>query len=361
MQEDFALAAFDYDLPEQRIAQFPTDRREQSRLLVLERGSGRRHHLLFADIVGFIRPGDLLVVNNTKVFPARLQGKKESGGKAELFLLNYPEPDPAGGPPSSTRSFTCEALIKSSRRPSLGSRIMVNERCSCLILTDLERGKWRVRLDVDSSLSLADLLNASGQVPLPPYIKRPDGPSPGDAARYQTVYAERPGAVAAPTAGLHFSVELLDLLRERGVGLASITLHVGYGTFAPVESEDIRSHAIHREYVEVPESTAQMIRATKAAGNAVWAIGTTTVRTLEFAGRGNGGVEPLAGWCDLYITPGFTFRVVDRLVTNFHLPRSSLLFLVAALCGREVLLSCYREAIGSGYRFYSYGDAMAII
>lgn len=360
MQQDLTLAAYDYDLPETHIAHVPADRRDDSRLLVLDRGTGLRRHLRFRDITGFFQPGDLLVVNDTKVFPARLFGTKESGGKAELFLLSYPVPVP-GGKTDEALLFDSEALIRSSRRPAVGSRIIVSDSCSCRILADRTGGKWLVRLAVSTGAGLDRLLGEAGHIPLPPYIKRPAGPIAMDAQRYQTVYANRPGAVAAPTAGLHFTADLLAALTAQGVQRATLTLHVGYGTFAPVQSEDIRNHNIHREFIDISQETAEAVAATKKAGGRVWAVGTTTVRALEYAALRTGSVEPVCGWCDLYITPGFSFRVIDQVITNFHLPRSSLLFLVAALCGRDRLLACYREAIGRGYRFYSYGDVMAII
>ncbi len=360
MQEDLTLAAYDYDLPENHIAHVPADRRDDSRLLVLNRSTGLRRHLHFRDITGLFQPGDLLVVNDTKVFPARLFGTKESGGKAELFLLSYPAPVPGEGT-DEVLLFDSEALIRSSRRPAVGSRIIVSDSCSCHILADRGRGTWLIRLAVSAAAGLDRLLGETGHIPLPPYIKRPAGPIAMDAQRYQTVYANRPGAVAAPTAGLHFTADLLATLAARGVQRTTVTLHVGYGTFAPVQSEDIRNHTIHREFVDISEETAAAVAATKQAGGRVWAVGTTTVRALEYAALRTGSVEPVCGWCDLYITPGFSFRVIDHVITNFHLPRSSLLFLVAALCGRDRLLASYREAIGLGYRFYSYGDAMAII
>ncbi len=360
MQEDLTLAAYDYDLPESHIAHYPTDRRDDSRLLVLDRTTGLRRHLHFRDIADFFQPGDLLVVNDTKVFPARLFGTKESGGRAELFLLSYPAPV-SGEETDGAVLFDSEALIRSSRRPAIGSRIIVSDSCSCRVLAHRGGGKWLVRLAISATGGLDQLLGEAGHIPLPPYIKRPAGPTVDDKRRYQTVYANRPGAVAAPTAGLHFTTDLLTALTARGVRQTTITLHVGYGTFAPVQSEDIRGHHIHREFIDISEETAELVAATKEDGARVWAVGTTTVRALEYAALGTGSVEPVCGWCDLYITPGFSFQVIDHLLTNFHLPRSSLLFLVAALCRRDRLLACYREAIDRGYRFYSYGDAMAII
>ncbi len=361
MQEELSLAAYDYDLPESHIAQFPADRRDGSKLLVYNRRCGSRDHVRFTDIVEFFAPGDLLVVNNTKVFPARLFGKKESGGTVELFLLGYPVQanDRRAAPDESL--FTAEVLIRSSRRPAINSRIIINQWCECFVLADLGRGSWRINLSIKAPADLTTILGNAGQVPLPPYIKRPDGPTAIDVDRYQTVYADRPGAVAAPTAGLHFTDAVLARLKDKGVRQTSITLHVGYGTFSPVQCDDIRQHRIHREFTIIPDHCAHLVETTRQAGGSIWAVGTTTVRALEHAARSTGAVQPMHGWCDLYITPGFRFQVVDRLITNFHLPRSSLLFLVAALCGREALLNCYREAIARDYRFYSYGDAMAII
>jgi len=352
MDKDFSLEAYSYHLPPENIAQRPADRRDRSRLLVLDAGDGRISHRGFADIAGYIRDEDMLVVNDTRVFPARLLGRKESGGRAEVFLLGYPMPTEEKG------TAEVEALIRSSKRPKPGSRIVIGDELACTVLELLDGGKARLLLRFDGDLDT--ILGSLGQVPLPPYISREDGTTPEDVLRYQTVYANRPGAVAAPTAGLHFTEELLAQLTARGVQLGAITLHVGYGTFAPVRAEKILEHRIHEEYVEVPEETVTRIETVRQRGGRIWAVGTTTVRALEFAAR-EGSLRPVSGWCDLYIYPGFSFRVVDNLITNFHLPGSSLMFLVAALCGRETLLRCYREAIREGYRFYSYGDAMAVI
>jgi S-adenosylmethionine:tRNA ribosyltransferase-isomerase len=361
MQDDLTLQAYAYDLPAANIAQTPADRRDESRLLVLSRTTGTVQHLHFKDILQFFRPGDLLVLNDTKVFPARLAGTKGSGGKAEVFLLNYPALMPGRKIESVPVSYTAEALIRSSRPPGQGSRISFGDRCSCIMLENRGRGKWLINLQLDGSVELLSFLTDYGQVPLPPYIKREAGPHAGDTERYQTVYARQPGAVAAPTAGLHFTEELLDKLPDCGISVAAITLHVGHGTFAPVEAQEIREHVIHEEFVEISPETATRVNETKARGGSIWAVGTTTARTLEFGARENGTLEPISGWCDLYITPGYTYRLLDNLITNFHLPQSSLMFLVAALCGRQNLLACYREAIEHEYRFYSYGDAMAIV
>ena len=361
MQDDLKLEAYRYHLPEKNIAQFPADKRDRSRLLVLNRSTGAREHQLFHQITKLFSPGDLLVLNDTKVFPARLQGRKESGGKAEVFLLGYPSPATPEDSGSSVVHYRCEALIKSSRPPKAGSAIHFDANGTCVMLEDRARGRWLIELVIEAASGLEALLDSRGEVPLPPYIKRGEGGWDSDKQRYQTVYANQPGAVAAPTAGLHFTHDLLEELRDDGIKTVPVTLHVGYGTFAPVQEEDISNHRIHREYIEISEATAVQVNETRAAGGKIWAIGTTTVRALEFSIDHRHRLVPISDWCDLYITPGFKFRVVDNLITNFHLPESSLLFLVSALCGREMLLNCYREAIARDYRFYSYGDAMAII
>lgn len=359
----YQLDAYDYELPLDRIAQFPQPQRDQSKLLVLETDKTQPAHRLFADISDYLRPTDLLVVNSTKVFPARLLGKKESGGKAELFLLHFPKPVPDQPPTASWREATAIALVKSSKRPKIGSCLLFSEYLRARIDAFNDEGKVEVTLQYrgDNQSTLEELLQRHGQVPLPPYISRPQGHSPEDTDRYQTRYANRTGSVAAPTAGLHFSDALLQQIRAQGVQIAQVVLHVGYGTFAPVRATDIREHRIHREWVEVTAATADLVNQTKAAGGRVWAVGTTTVRTLEFAAQETGILRPMTGECDLFIYPGFAFQVIDNLITNFHLPKSSLLFLVSALAGRERVLSAYHEAIACDYRFFSYGDAMAII
>ncbi len=359
MQQDFVLNSYNYYLPPKNIAQNPADRRDKSRLLVLHTSSGKREHRMFSDIVEYLSGNDMLVVNDTRVFPARLHGVKQTGGKVEVFLLQYPVESGIATSPCATA--VAIALLKASKRPQPGSLILIGESLSCLVLELLEDGKARIELHYPLDKDLSDILAGYGQVPLPPYIEREGGTTVEDVERYQTIYADRPGAVAAPTAGLHFTDSLLDTVSAKGIAVGRITLHVGYGTFAPVRSEEIREHSIHEEHVIVTSETADMINATKKQGGRIWAVGTTTVRALEFAADEQGHVLPFEGWCNLYIYPGYRFRVIDNLVTNFHLPRSSLMFLVAALCGRETLLSCYKEAILKGYRFYSYGDAMAII
>jgi len=357
--DDFLLSSYRYHLPAAQIAQYPADRRDQARLLMLDAVSGEMKHGRFADIIDLIDKNDVLVINDTRVFPARLHGHKASGGKAEVFLLELPRQIAPG-------QALATALVKSSKRPKVGSAILVGDRrgdsLRCLVEEDMDDGKLRLRLSFAPGEDLPALLERLGQIPLPPYISRDEHPAtaPGqDRERYQTVYADKPGAVAAPTAGLHFTPELLAALAEKGVHLARLTLHVGYGTFAPVRSDNILGHAIHSEYIEVPEDCVAAIYEAKRLGGQVWAVGTTTTRALEFAAQ-SGELGATSGWCDLYIYPGFQFRAVDNLITNFHLPETSLMFLVAALCGRERLLACYKTAIREGYRFYSYGDAMAV-
>ncbi len=354
-ENDLTLKGYNYNLPPENIAQHPADKRDNSRLLVLLTKTGAIEHHRFNTIADLINPRDMLVTNNTRVFPARLFGQKETGGKAEVFLLNYPKWD------ERIKKYTATALVRSSKRPRPGSTITINATLSCTVGELLANGKVQIRLNCGNEDRLEQILQHSGQVPLPPYISREKGTTPDDLQRYQTVYAEKAGAVAAPTAGLHFTHELLDMIKQQGTRMGTITLHVGYGTFAPVRTENIKKHTIHSEYIEVPEETVEKILQTKADGGRIWAVGTTTVRALEFSAQKTGSPTAMKGWCDLYIYPGFTFQVIDNLITNFHLPDSSLMFLVSALCGRKTLLECYGEAIRQNYRFYSYGDAMAIV
>ncbi len=356
MQKDHLLSAYNYHLPPELIAQRPTDKRDESRLMVVDKIKGTLAHHRFNDLAGFIGAKDMIVVNNTRVFPARLLGQKQTGGKAEVFLLEYPAIE--DGKEGVAKAI---ALIKASKRPKPGTKITINRNVHCRIITDLGDGKVDLQLHYDPQTGIAETLKTSGQVPLPPYITRVDGCTPDDVHRYQTVYASHPGAVAAPTAGLHFTDLLLESIRKKGALVAQVTLHVGYGTFAPVREEDITRHLIHEEYFSITDETAQAVEETKKRGGKIWAVGTTTVRALEYAAQVSGPLQAMAGWCNLYVYPGFRFRVIDNLITNFHLPDSSLMFLVSALCGRQTLLDCYQTAIREGYRFFSYGDAMAII
>lgn len=358
----YHLADYDYNLPTEHIAQFPAPQRDSSRLLVLDLGVQHLSHRSFTDLCDLLRAGDLLVVNTTKVFPARLLGHKETGGKAEIFLLSFPRLL-AKVSSGAWQEAAALALIKSSKRPKIGSLI----RCTGQLQVRIDRlfadGKAEivVQFQPKAGQDLAQILEEHGQMPLPPYISRPDGALDADQGRYQTRYACQIGSVAAPTAGLHFSDELLAKIRAKGVAISTLVLHVGYGTFAPVRAEDIRDHVIHKEAFTISPETAAAIQQTQQRGGRIWAVGTTTVRTLEFAADAKGQIQPGSGECDLFIYPGYQFRVVDNLITNFHLPKSSLLFLVSALAGRQRILDSYHQAIQNGYRFFSYGDAMAII
>lgn len=361
MQDDFSLEAYNYNLPRGNIAQHPAKQRDHSKLLVLANNTRTIMHKRFADIADLISPGDILVVNDTKVFPARLFGHKETGGKAEVFLLELPREKETLSSSAHYKIAETTALVKSSKRPGRGSVIHINKSLSCTVAEHFDNGKVGMHLQYPASGDLQDILQQCGSVPLPPYIGRSAGTRDEDRQRYQTVYANTTGAVAAPTAGLHFTKQLFEKIRIRGAHVATVTLHVGYGTFAPVRCENIREHKIHSEYLTITEENAERMNRVKNNGGKIWAVGTTTVRALEFSGTSDGLVKSINTWCDLYILPGHRFRVVDNLITNFHLPKSSLLFLVAALCGRKQLLKCYDEAIARNYRFYSYGDAMAIL
>ena len=359
MDDQFQLSAYDYVLPEDQIAQQPAAERDQSRLLVLDCPADRTFHKKFNQVTELFQPGDLLVVNNTKVFPARLLGRKQhTGGKVEMLLLHFPEP---AGENDNFHQATALSLIKSSKRPKPGSMLHFAKSLQARVDTLLPDGKVAVTLFYPATADLESLLETHGRIPLPPYICRPGGSTAEDSRRYQTKYARQTGSVAAPTAGLHFSSQLMSQIKEMGITQAAVTLHVGYGTFAPVRCTDIRRHRIHKEYVSVPNETARAVNRTRACGGRIWAVGTTTARTLEFAADPTGQVQPIEKSCGLYIYPGYRFKVVDNLITNFHLPQSSLLFLVSALAGRERILAGYREAVQQGYRFFSYGDAMAII
>ena len=361
MTREYCITSYDYELPAELIAQTPEDRRDASRLLVLDCCRETIAHRRFTELPALLRPGDLLVVNDTRVFAARLLGRKQTGGKVEMLLLHFPKSDPA--PEKGWYTATATVLLKSSRRPQPGSLLHFTDELSCRVKELLPHGKARVKLyyTLGPHPDLETLLAAIGHIPLPPYIARPQGTTPEDLYRYQTRYAVHTGAVAAPTAGLHFSDRLLASIEGQGVEIAAITLHVGYGTFAPVRCEDIRDHDIHAEDVLISQQTAARVNRAKAEGRRIWAVGTTTVRALEAFADSRGKITAGQSRCDLYIYPGFQFRIVENLITNFHLPRSSLLFLVSALAGRSRINRCYREAIARRYRFFSYGDAMAIV
>jgi S-adenosylmethionine:tRNA ribosyltransferase-isomerase len=346
---------FDYDLPPRLIAQEPPPERDRSRLLVVRRGGPVLGHHVFADLPGLLAPGDLLVLNDTRVLPARLVGRRSrSGGKWEgLFLRETPAGDWELLCQTRGRLLVGETVVAEPDGPPGGGAPPALR----LRLTGRAGGHWLAR--PEEAGSAAELLARFGRTPLPPYIRKGRA-APADRERYQTVYADRPGAVAAPTAGLHFTPRLFDALRERGVGWAFVTLHVGAGTFQPVTAEDVTRHRVQPEWGEAPSATAEAVAACKARGGRVVAVGTTSVRVLETAGSG-GAPRPWAGETDLTVRPPFSFRVVDALVTNFHLPRSSLLLLVAAFTGLESMREAYRVAVEKVYRFYSYGDAMLIL
>ena len=331
---------FHFDLPDELIAQYPLERRGDSRLLCLERNSGELDDRLFADLPDLLSPGDLLVFNDTKVIPARLYGRKETGGRVELLIERILEP---------RRGL---AHIRASKSPREGTRLMVGEENVELRVIGRQGDLFEV---ISPTLDLMDLMERCGHVPLPPYITRTDDEL--DLQRYQTVYAEKPGAVAAPTAGLHFDDRMLGLLAARGINSARITLHVGAGTFQPVRADRLEEHVMHAEYIEVGEDVCEQVKATREGGGRVVAVGTTSVRALESASA-SGRLIPFKGDTRLFITPGYGFRSIDALITNFHLPESTLLMLVAAFAGYRETMEAYRHAVARRYRFFSYGDAM---
>ena len=340
--EQLRLSDFDYDLPEQLIAQEPPARRDSSRLMVLNRKTGGTDHRLFPDIEAYLKPGDVLVVNTTKVFPCRLLARKPGGGKAEVFLL------------SEKGTNLWVALIKGAA--GAGRKLTIDRGIEAELEAEHPDGTRIVRFH--GVRDIRETLSELGKTPLPPYIKRePDG---RDCERYQTVYADKEGAVAAPTAGLHFTGDLLSRQAEKGVEIVPVTLHVGPGTFQPVRVDAIAEHRMHPERYDIPEDSARRINRARAEGRRVIAVGTTSVRTLETAADSTGTVSPGSGSSSLFIKPGHSFRAVDGMITNFHLPKSTLLMLVAAFAGREAVLAAYRDAAALKYRFYSYGDAMLI-
>ena len=344
------VSDFDFDLPHELIAQEAAPR-GTSRLLVLARDAGAVQHRQVADLPALLGPGDLLVVNDTRVFPARLLGHRTpSGGAVECMLIER------------RGEGLWEALMHPGQKLKPGARAVFGTAPHALQAEVIERrffGRRIIRLWSDTGGDVDALIDALGHVPLPPYIKREDRPD--DRERYQTVYARARGSVAAPTAGLHFTDDLLRALDARGVERTAITLHVGYGTFQPVRVDDVEQHRVEPEHYTIPEDAAAAIERARATRRRIVAVGTTTTRALEHAAAGGGPVRGGAGLADLFIYPGFTFRVVNALITNFHLPRSSLLMLVSAFAGRERVLDAYRMAVAERYRFYSYGDAMLIV
>ncbi|MBN1831446.1 MAG: tRNA preQ1(34) S-adenosylmethionine ribosyltransferase-isomerase QueA [Deltaproteobacteria bacterium] len=350
----FHIADYDYVLPGDLIAQVPVMNRDQSRLLLVEREKKSFSNSFFSALPGLLKPGDLLVANDTKVVPARLFGRKESGGQVEILVL---KPLSSDGSKADTRW----CLLKSSKRPKRGSRLIFENDISATVEELGDDGQAKIHFhDVPS---VETLLQERGTMPLPPYIKRDkaDNRAPMDRERYQTVFALKAGAVAAPTAGLHFTEELITKLARADISLHHVTLHVGPGTFRPVKTRDIREHVLEEEWFSVDPDTAEAINRAKMEGRRVIAVGTTVVRTLESVGGERGEIISGEGTTGLYITPGFRFNVVSGMITNFHLPRSSLLFLVSALAGRDLIKKAYQHAIEEKYRFYSYGDAMLIL
>lgn len=344
------LSEFDYELPEELIAQLPADKRENSRMLVLNRDKHSISHNHFYDIVDLIEPNSLLVLNNTKVMPARLYGKKDTGAKIEIFLLKQLTDD------------NWEVLIKPSKRVKNGTLITVSNELEVEVLKRLEEdGEWLVKLHYNGNV--LDVLHRNGNIPLPPYIERKlqtEDIKKLDFERYQTVYAKDEGSVAAPTAGLHFTTEILQNLKDKGIEIAYVTLNVGLGTFRPVKCENILEHKMHSETFEITQEAAIAINKAKQCGKKIVAVGTTTVRTLETAYAKYGEIKACHDRSELFIYPPYEFKVIDNLITNFHLPKSTLLMLVSALAGKDFIFEAYKEAIENRYRFFSYGDCMYI-
>lgn len=355
-------ADYDFDLPPELIAQTPAARRDESRLLVLHRSTGEVQHLVFRDIVGLLRAGDVLVLNDSRVIPARLRGHNaQTGGQFEILLLE------------EVADNDWWVMLRPGRRARVGTRIVLRApqgkpapAVEAMVMETNAEGHRR--LQFETAVNLHQLLPSLGETPLPPYIERPEGALAADVERYQTVYARHPGSVAAPTAGLHFTPALLEQVQKAGVKLAFVTLHVGLGTFAPIKAERIDAHRMHEERFSLGEAAAATIQAVRAAGGRIVAAGTTTVRVLETVAKAHHGqIVPASGRTRIFIHPPCPFHAVDALVTNFHLPRSTLVMLVSAFAspggmgGREQVLAAYREAVQARYRFFSYGDAMLIL
>ncbi len=341
------LSEFKYEVPEELIAQYPLKKRDASRLMVLNRKQQTWEHRIFKDLVDYLNEGDALVVNETKVFPARVIGiKDKTDASVELLLLRQLE------------DTMWEVLVKPARKVRVGNRIQITEDFGCDVIDNTTSGGRVVRFDYNGS-DFFKVLDEVGKSPLPPYIKREA--EDVDKEFYQTVYAKKIGAVAAPTAGLHFTEELLEKIKAKGVKIIPIVLHVGLGTFRPIKVEDVTRHNMDSEYYEVPESSAKEINEVKLNGGRIIAVGTTTVRTLESVANADNLVKANSGWTDKFIYPPYQFKIIDGLITNFHLPASTLVLLTAAFAGKDFILKAYQEAVKEKYRFYSYGDAMLIL
>ena len=338
----------DYHLPEGLIAQYPIEPRDTARLLVLKRRGGEIIHTVFSRVGDFFQKGDVLVVNDTRVLPARLIGRKETHGRVEVLLLRKL--------PGAGEEWEC--LVNRVKRLHTGARIRFAPDLAGEVVGNGTEGKKRISFEAQGAFG--EVINRIGHVPLPPYIRGGDDEEI-DKAGYQTVFARHEGAIAAPTAGLHFTPELVQGIEEKGVAVVPLTLHVGLGTFQPIRSEEVEGHCLEPEFYSIPPSSAEAINAARAQGSKICAVGTTAVRAVEFACDEEGTVHPQDGMTDLYIYPGYRFKAIDALITNFHLPRSTLLLLVFAFGGRDPILRAYREAMREGYRFYSYGDGMLIM
>ncbi len=346
-ERGYRTSDYDFHLPPGQIAQSPAERRDASRLLVVDRATGTLSHRVFSDLLEYVPAGDALVLNETRVFPARLVGRKPTGAQAEVLLLT-----PHGGD-----EHTWTALVRPGAKLKPGRTVEIGPELAVEIVASTPGGERIVRLL--TPLSVTEALDRYGEVPLPPYVER--AVTAEDRERYQTVYARERGSVAAPTAGLHFTPELMAALEAKGVEIVRLVLHVGVGTFRPVETDDPAEHRMHSEWYSVPAAAADALNAVRARGGAVWSVGTTVTRTLESVATEDGVIHPGEGWTDIFIRPPYRFRAVDAMVTNFHLPRSTLLMLVAAFAGYELTMHAYAEAVREGYRFYSYGDAMAVL
>lgn len=336
---------FDYDLPEELIAQDPIEDRSSSRLLLLDKKTGKTQDKIFRDIIDELNPGDCLVINNTKVIPARLMGVKEdTGAHIEVLLLKREQDD------------VWEVLVKPGKKAKPGTIITFGDgRLKAEVLEVVEDGNRKIRFSYQGIFE--EILDELGQMPLPPYITH----QLKDKNRYQTVYAKHTGSAAAPTAGLHFTPELLKEIEEKGIDIARVTLHVGLGTFRPVKVDEITDHHMHSEFYQVDEEAAEKINRAKDSGHRVICVGTTSCRTIESAADETGHLKPTSGWTEIFIYPGYKFKILDGLITNFHLPESTLIMLVSALAGREHVLAAYEEAVQERYRFFSFGDAMLIV